>query len=457
MRMHELLIGGIANRQRDLGVRGRFLAIRGRLVLVNVLTAMVIAGVMQNAVDAVLPGNEFFSSIDDLLLMVAVAISIPRWPYIKGSTFLGLIFFGLLILSSVTRTSVSMELSLQLARSFAIPGLLMLVGLTLLKAEIGILSRRWILLSVATSIYVILEMLGIRAINPTTYALAVRPNANLFGAESLPGNYYYWGPAGEVSVRAGGTFLNPPVAGIFLAIGIVCTLHLVASRLTKVSLVLVQVVALIGTQGRAGYVIVVVGALLPWLVRRGGIIIALFGAFIFTWIGYRQFIDAGNSGSHVSGLSYGFATLSNNFFGVGFGATGNIVKLGQGYSEASESLIGVMLNASGLPFLALLIALVFALIRNAVERKADWYSYLGFAAIVAAAFSESVGSLSGASLLWILLGAALSANDLVAPEIKSGLNWFGRAYETATGSVGDSLQRQSSIRTKCQLREDTVI
>lgn len=381
---------------------------RSRLLLV-VLGAMIVAGLLQNVTIAIFPSLAIISNVDDMLLILALFISIPRWSSLPGSIFAAISLMLVVVLFAVLRSSVAFGITLELARSVAVPTILVALGLTLLPSEFRKLGIVWIVTSTINATYMAIEFFGVRPIDPVRYTRATGSAGHLFEEYGgLPGSYVYWGADGSVDIRAGGLVMNPPIAGTMVAIGVVVIWHMMSNRSGwKWGLLAVNVFALYAAQGRGGIVIVAVGVLLPWVVKRVGLLIGAGLLLPLAFIGYEVFASAGDSISHVDGLVHGLETSLLRPLGDGFGTAGNAVKVALRNEESSESLIGLALVAGGLLVLLLVVAAFVALTRGMSKAGLRWESYLGLGALVSGLLSESSGALAGASFMWLALGFAL--------------------------------------------------
>lgn len=386
--------------------------------LVVILSSMFVLGLLQNPGVTFFPGLPLLTNLDDLALVFATMACISRWRRVRAVHFVCIVLYGALIVFAFARSTVDTSTTIELARSIAVPSLLILVGLSIRPLEFKQLVVVWIILSAIMSLYMLLEIGGIRLIDPSEHFLQNNPRAVLFGTEQLPGYYIYWDSVGGQHIRAGGIILNPPIAGTFVAIGAVAAFHTISSTPLKWILVSIQLVALAGSQSRGGMVVAAIGMLLPWVVRKVGLVLGLgFITPLGLWA-YQRFVSAGDSISHVDGLAHGVITAFTSPFGRGFGTAGNAVKLNLGTEEASESLIGIALAAIGLPFLLLTMFLIIALLRRMRKSSLNWAEYLGLGALLSAMFSESAGALAGASFMWIALGYALTCQPNPTAHLK---------------------------------------
>lgn len=396
---------------RDLRTKGESRVPVRASALTILLSGMIVAGVLQNSLVALIPQAAIVTNVDDLLLILAVLASIPRLNRVRGGAFAGIAVVVVLTVLAVLRSSVHADVTLELARAVAVPALLVLVGLTLLREEFLKLAVVWVASATLNAAYMILEMFGVRLIDPIAFLQATGSNTFIYSEYGgLPGAYIYWNADGSIDVRAGGLLMNPPIAGTMVAIALVVIMHMMKNRsYLKWALVLVNITALYASQGRGGMVIVAVGVLLPWVVRRVGL---FFGAGILLPVGvfgYTAFSSAGDSISHVEGLTHGVEVAFTSPLGEGFGTAGNAVKLALRSEESSESLIGFALVAAGLPLLVVLVLLLVALLRRMSRKSIQWEQYLGLGAIVSSLLSESSGALAGGAFMWLALGMCLAA------------------------------------------------
>lgn len=369
---------------------------------------MFFAGAVQNALVALSPALGFVTFIDDLLLVVAVIIGISRFSTVSARYAVNIFLYFVLITIASARSVVSADLTFDLFRASLVPALLLAVGLVIRQSEWISLMRAWVLITTPTAIYMLIETLGLRPISPADYVRNGGVQTFLFeNYDSLPGFYLTWAADGTVSERSGGLFMNPPVAGLAVAVSAVI-LAFGIRGVFRYPLLALHFGALWVSQGRGGVVLIVVAMIVPLLVRHIGRIPTLILAIPASVILYRIFSSTGDSTSHLIGLTDGLATVVRNPVGEGFGTAGNAVKLTLRNAESSESLLGLVMVAVGLPAFLLFCALAVALLRRAWRTPNDWISYLALAALMTAAVAESAGALAGASMLWLAAGIALA-------------------------------------------------
>lgn len=375
--------------------------------LLAVLTMMAIMGGLQNALLIVLPGWTWIQNLDDALLVLAVLVAAPRFLDVRGAKFLGVLLWGLLIVIASIRSVVETGLTAEIARAMAVPAILILVGTVLRKAEWLRLCYVWLAISTLNVAYIFLEMGGIRLLDPAGLIRALGMTSHLFDSyQGLPGSFIYWHGDGSVAIRAGGLVINPPIAGTMVAIGAIVAFHVLRGE-ARWLLLLAHVVALYGTQGRGGYVILAIGLLLPLVVKRIGLLpgLGIFAPIAFVFYGVAS--SAGDSDSHVEGLIHGVQVAFASPLGEGYGTVGNLVKSQLRTEQSSESLAGIALVGSGFLALLLIVLLLVAMVRQMRRKQTSWEQYLGLAAIASALVSESSGALAGASLMWLAAGIAL--------------------------------------------------
>ncbi|WP_423494742.1 hypothetical protein IM711_04930 [Microbacterium esteraromaticum] len=354
------------------------------------------------------PSWTWAQNVDDVLLILALVVAIPRLWRANGLYVLVVAFYSALMVVALIRSSVSAAITLELFRASMIPAVLLLIGLVLSAREFRNAALTWLAMSTFNALYMLAEMFGFRMIDPVRFYSAIGSQTHIYEAyHGMPGAYLYWSDDGSVALRAGGIVMNPPIAGTMVAIGAVIAFHLVKRVSVKFLLVGINLLALWASQGRGGAVIVAIGLVLPIIVRKVGVPLA-FGLLLpFGIVAYGRFSSAGDSVSHVEGFVHGVSVSLTKLFGDGFGTAGNAVKLTLRNEESSESLVGIVLVAGGTMSLVVVLALVIALLRR-VRRGSDaWAQYLGLAALISAFFSESSGALAGAAFMWLALGAAL--------------------------------------------------
>ncbi|MDD0857179.1 hypothetical protein NHF46_04025 [Arthrobacter alpinus] len=270
----------------------------------------------------------------------------------------------------------------------------------------------------------LLELSGIRLIDPNI--LAASYGNTVVQYEGLPGYYFHYDSALTMSIRAGGLFLNPPVAGLVVAVGSVIAWHTLRGKIRYI-LVTLQMLAVYSSFGRGGFVVAAVGIFLPILIGRFGRFFAFVIPVYPAYLIYNEIVTSGSSASHSEGLFYGVTTAIIRPFGDGFGSVGNFVKLVTRDTEASESLAGVALVAGGLAVLVFLVLLLIALVRRVFQNPFLWPAALGIGGLITALFSESTGALNGTIPLWLAIGVALGPASKSFLKLRQGRNAIVRS------------------------------
>lgn len=388
-----------------------------------VLMGAILAGALQSLLITALPALSFASSLDDILVVLALVVVLPRIRRVSGLYFLLIALYLSLMIFGAFRSTTTVEISIQLLRQVALPALLILIGLTLQRWEWDRIIRIALVISVANSLYMIFELSGIRLIDPNV--LAASYGNTVVQYEGLPGYYFYYDSALAMSVRAGGLFLNPPVAGLVVAVGAITAWHTLRGKMRYI-LVALQLIAVYSSFGRGGFVVAAVGILLPVLINRFGRIFAFLLPIYPAYLIYSEIAASGSSASHSEGLFYGITTAIMRPFGDGFGSVGNFVKLVTRDTEASESLAGVALVAGGLAVLVILVLLLIALVRRVFQNPLLWPAALGIGGLITALFSESTGALNGTIPLWLAIGVALGPASKSFLKLREGRKALGR-------------------------------
>lgn len=399
-------------------------------ILGKVAVAAMLAGLAQNVVATYVSSGIVFS-VDDVLVIIMGLLAATRAAGMPGALAIGL--FGWLTslsLAALTATQVGLVDSgdtLLLFRQVIMPAVLVFSGLVLSPADWRLVTRWAIAVAVVNALYVMIEILGFRPIDPSVIAQA--KDLYIY-SEGVAGNYLTFNSDGSTSVRAGGLFLNPPIAGIALALGSVLTLHTTKGR-WRIPLTLFLAAATVATVSRGGFLVLAAGVLVPALVRRLGRIAsaAIISPIVFV-IGYDLAATKG-SGIHLEGLIGGLADAWAHPFGRGFGYAGNLIA-GLATTESAESLAGIAFSAGGLVTVALYAAMLLSLstrLRAQNHRDQTAVAALALGALSAALFAETAGSLNATVPLWLAVGYAFICPGDPEPPDPVG---FAKASTTAS-------------------------
>lgn len=373
-----------------------------RLVAVLILT--IIAGQLQGILTLELPQLGVVNYFDDALLLVAVALCVPRFPRLPALPA-ALIFFWILwslfaMFRSVEEHGFQPGEMFFMFRQIAIPAIIMIVGMALRHSEWLALARGVIWVAIISIPYYLFELFIGRPVDPVAAAASQDDYIGYYNGTNII--------TGAPFDRLGGPILNPPIAGIFLAAAIVLILCLFRSRVTP-WLVVILAALLILTGSRGGLLIAAIAIGLAWASPRLHPAVAAVMLTLITIPFALEIASHQQSGRHVDGLTTGLEDALNNFFGRGFGFVGNH-RPGEITDGAGESLLGIAFSAGGIPFLAIIICVIVALLL-----KTRHLTHGGVAAAIAlggvmtAMFAESASALNGTLPIWLAAGFAFSS------------------------------------------------
>lgn len=384
----------------------------GRSALSAAVVATMVAGVAQAPLGAVASSIPFRELFDDLLLAFSLLCVLPRLGDMRGSKFTLMAAWMAGVVVATVNAVLPTSDALVIARQVAVPVILVLIGSRLRKAEWDYIVTWVIRITLATVAYMLIELAGVRIFDPAS--LSTFNGGEQFLVDGLPGYYYYYSdlPGYPSIERIGGPFLNPPIAGVNLAIaGTLLWWRRSRYRFGTALFLLVCLLTLL-TFSRAGWMILALGVLFPIIVQRigklGASVVVGPVAFFFA----NQFAAHGNSAAHSEGLGVAFSSAIASPLGGGFGTFGNYVKAMQEGGEG-ESLAGIAFAGFGMVALVLFALLIFVLWFS-VRRGGSWEASLGLGVVLASLLSESVGALSGTAAGWICVGVAIS----VAPNAR---------------------------------------
>lgn len=352
-----------------------------------------------------------FNLVDDLCISLMFLVALARLAHRFNVPALLAVVWILACVVALWRTVdenlVPGDSAFFLFRQVCMPVLVIVCGLVLTRRE-----WKWILVAVLAistlnTAYIALEVPGLRIIDPAPFALlsktAMYPNG-------LPGYYMSYDLAGELAVRAGGLFLNPPTTGIATGAAAVLAFHALRSR-WRLLLVLAFGLATIATISRAGILLMLIGIAGPVIARRLHPLVAVPIMGVPALLAGNNIADLGNSDSHVDGLTVGMDHAFESVIGRGFGYVGNFAGKAGELQEASESLSGIAFSAAGLVTVGIYAAALGAAAIFILKQPGRWESYLAFGALVIAMLAETAGSMNATVPLWLLVGAALAAGS----------------------------------------------
>jgi hypothetical protein len=376
---------------------------RPRRLVLAFLVFAILAGQMQSIAEVLFPSLALTSFVDDVFVLLALVLSAPALVRAPGGTvlaiFLWLASLGLAAYYSVTSLGFASEEIIFMYRQVAMPALIMLIGLALRPSEWRFLGSLVILVGLVNVLYVIYELTFGRPIDPVAIAESQGEYVGYYNGSDI-----FTGAAFE---RAGGLVLNPPIAGIFLATGLVVAAHRRGLRY-RWPILLCLAAATWVTGSRGGLLVAAVGVALPWAARRFNAWVAVVVMIIVATPFAIEISTHKGSGRHAAGLVQGLIDAATNPLGVGFGFVGNH-RPEEVDSQVGESLLGIAFSSAGVITIALILALVFRLLVN-LNRDGEraWISALAAGGLFAALFSETAGSVDGTVAIWLAAGFALS-------------------------------------------------
>lgn len=371
------------------------------------LLAAVGLGAVQSLLRVAFPASTVVSLLDDsAILLAGLALLIGRWARVPRYAWLALFAWGALTAIAIARSTIAFSFTIEAARQIALPAALVVMGIALTKREWRVLAALAVGIAAANGLYAVVEMTVGRFIDP-----AVMARTKDWMPDGLPASYFWYDADANRLPRAGGLVLNPPIAGIVIAAGLVLAWFL-ARKWWHYALAALFVVPLYLTYSRAGLVIAGIGIVLPLALRYLGYAAAvLLGLFASVPI-FLHFSAQGKTVVHVHGLVDAFLGLVEHPFGAGIGHFGNVALRGGGEAAGGESLGGLMVSALGIPGLLIILSLVVSLVWSMLRGTAFLYpAALGAGLLVTAFVSESAGALNGTIPLWAAIGAAIAHSD----------------------------------------------
>ena len=375
-----------------------YLGVRQRLTQLAIAT--VAAGVVQWPLIALLGDLklQLTTDISAVTLILAVAWAararvLRPWPILAVAA-LGL-FLGLETARAPDLTSGALAL-----RQILYPLLLLTVGsLTAREIDWQRFGRALAMLAALSAAYMILEKLnGGPLIDPTPSQIALQGGSTASLRQGLPFAYVSDGIGKVPYVRAGGPFFNPPIAGIFVGIGVYAGMRWLRPRWS----------ILLAVAGAAATVLAVA--------RAGVLLIAIVAA--------RELGQQGATASHGTGLLTGVEFALHHPIGSGIGTQGYF-SVGVTNAAVFESWLGVLVASTGIIALAAVAALTLVAGRVVwgAGKNVSSVMILPLAVLAVAALSESASALRGTPAMWMLLGEALAlavagTSALSRPELR---------------------------------------
>lgn len=438
--------------QVDEAVAGRrFRDGQSDRLLGPLIVLAVLAGLVQNPATASFPWlGSLASIVDDALLLLAFAVACviggQRWSFwaVLWATIL-VSLTGFAVLFSVLPTN----LAVGLARQIMLPVVAVLVGMRLGPRGFAQVTRIAALVGLWQVPFVIAERWGLRLFDPS--ALVQGRGWTIPIVDGLPGYYFYYFSQGglnslfgSVFIRSGGLVLNPPVAGLMMAIAAV----IVWRQRWKYHRALVTL-ALFGsalTWSRGGWVVALCGLCLPFLLSRFRVIGFIAALLAFVYVSQR-FADANvGAASHVNGLTEGLTDALRHPLGLDFGNSGNLL-IDRGYDVAGESLAGILFSALGVMGLLLFVVAFIAVGVKAVLHPDVWQASLFLGLMITVLLSETGGAMYGTLGAWVIVGTsfgdrALSREHLGETiSLPDGDNLLTTGLAIGTDSSADSLSK----------------
>ncbi|OZC80170.1 hypothetical protein CH274_13110 [Rhodococcus sp. 06-418-5] len=367
--------------------------------------AAMFAAVLQTIAIALQPGVPGLTLMDDAVVVVLVVSIFFRLAHAPGWTAYVVAVWMMFMVFGAVRSLVEPGITFILFRQVTIPALLVLVGLTLTQYEWRRIVRIAIWIGIVNAVYMIVELLGVRILDPVT--LATYDRSHLPIRDGVPTYYFYYSEftGSEPFFRAGGMVLNPPIAGLVTG-GALALLWWTKDFRNRKLFMLLLAVSTAFTFGRGGILVAACAIALPAMIRGLGKFWTIVIASPVAYLIGTQLADDGNSSIHAKGLIDGLRFSVESYgFGMGFGVTGNALKALR-RTWSSESLLGIAFAAGGI-VAVLIVAALLAKLFLTISQGGNWEAAVGIGMIVAALFSESAGALNGTIPLWLAMGVAL--------------------------------------------------
>lgn len=367
---------------------------------------IVILGAVQSTLKVAFPTVTALTLLDDVALaLTCVALVISRFRKVPYVAWVSALLWAVVLSASAARATVGLGSTLEIVRQLLVPVALVLIGFALVPREWRALAKATVWVAAANGAYACIEIMFGRILDPGPMASSTDRKPH-----GIPASYFWWDASGDEHVRAGGLALNPPVAGIIIAAGLILGCYL-SRHWWQYGLTFLLVVPLILTNSRAGMLIAIAGVLGLALLRHFGLVLSIVLGAVGAAVGYTYFSKHGDSLSHVRGLTEALREIPNSPFGAPIGTHGNIASRTTG-AHVGESLVGLGLASTGFIGCALVLflagALIFCLIRGTVAPIA---ATMALGLLCAALVSESVSALNGTVALWASCGYALANKD----------------------------------------------
>lgn len=378
---------------------------RGSLVGVLAVGAIV-TGLAQNILLTYTSFNGF-NLMDDLCMSLMFVVAfwrlLNRFNVPALMCLVWLAGCGIAFWRTLDEGIVSTDSAFFLFRQVCMPVLVIIAGMAVTRREWRWIIQVTIAIAMLNLAYIAVETLGTRLIDPTPYA---RLNKVDIYPNGLPGYYMGFDFRGELVVRAGGLYLNPPTTGITTGLAALVVLHTWRSR-WRLPMFLAFALATLATVSRGGLLILAFGSVGMFLSRKLHPLVALPAISVPALMAGDSISDQGGSGAHVNGLVVGLQHAFDSVIGKGFGYVGNFAGSQNSVQEASESLSGIAFSAAGLLAVGLYFVAMLRIVFNIFSNARSWTQYIAFGALLIAMLAETAGSMNATVPLWLIVGAAL--------------------------------------------------
>ncbi|MDR1825312.1 MAG: hypothetical protein LBR27_08325 [Bifidobacteriaceae bacterium] len=355
--------------------------------------------------------------LDDLLILLLAVALFPRLTRFHRRCARLVVgwaaLVALAVVHAIAANIVPAGNAVTVARQVLMPVLIIGIGASLRRNEWRAAAITTLALSAINAPYTFLEWCGIRLFPPANLGYldggwVYPPPLN------LPYNFVSWSSPTEWSVRLGGLLINPPTLGIFAALSASLTWWLLRNQALRYTLALANAMVCFGTISRAGIMILLVGLLGPYFVKRVGRTISVIGFAVGITLGGTIIATMPGSTKHVTGLVVGLTRGLKAPLGEGFGKVGNLAKA----AVAGESLLGIAFSAMGWLAIALVAAIVIKLVLRLQSSTASWVPLVQLGALLAAALAETGGAVYGTIPMWLFFGYALVNPDLASLSLE---------------------------------------
>ncbi|MDF2993724.1 MAG: hypothetical protein K0S37_4238, partial [Microbacterium sp.] len=231
--------------------------------------AAILAGQLQNILQSVVPGAGAVTLLDDVLVLIALALSLRFVPRLKGIAppvlIVWMIVCGLALVLSLAFSPFSAGSQFALFRQILVPALLMLIGLTLQPSEWRRIAFLTIGLAVINAVYIVIEIAVAPLIDPKIFA---RVSGYTIYGDGYPSTYHGNDVlTGERVIRAGGLLLNPPIMGLFIGIAVVLAFYMIKRPWMRWTTTVLLLIALYETNARGGILLAAIGLGAGFLIR----------------------------------------------------------------------------------------------------------------------------------------------------------------------------------------------